>query len=85
LFFALISVLDDGIELAIGAHAINNIFNSSVVTFNSSVLPTEALFVQHHVNPYNSALVVVILSLVAIAFFGKKYKWNFKILKKRII
>ena len=46
LLFGIISVLDNGIELAIGAHAANNIFLSIFVTQKSSTLQTVAMFEQ---------------------------------------
>lgn len=82
--FGLISVLDDGIELAMGVHAVNNTFLSIFVTNSSSALQTSALLEQHEMNPYKELLMLVVSSAILIFILAKKYKWNFSILNKRI-
>ena len=44
LIFGIITILDDGIEAAMGAHAANNIFLCIMVTNESSALQTPALY-----------------------------------------
>lgn len=41
---ALITLLDDGIELALGMHAINNIFTALTVTEKNAVIKTDAIW-----------------------------------------
>jgi membrane protease YdiL (CAAX protease family) len=82
--FALIAVLDDGIELSMGMHAANNVFLSLFVTHSASALQTDAVFEQHQINPGKETLVLVISGIVAIAYFAVKYKWNFGILNTKI-
>jgi uncharacterized protein len=43
-FFALITLKDQGLELALGAHAANNLFSFLGVNTPDSVLPTQALY-----------------------------------------
>ncbi len=43
-----ITLLDNSLELALGFHAANNLFASIFVTFKSSALQTEALFIDEH-------------------------------------
>lgn len=84
LIFGLISVVDDGIELAIGMHAANNIFACLMVTFDASTLPTPALFHQKTIIPELETAVLLLSGIIAIAFFRKRYKWDFKILNKKV-
>lgn len=84
LFFGIISVLDDGIELAMGVHAANNIFSSLFITHSSSVLQTPAVFQQLAINPYKESIVLFIAGMIAIAFFYYKFGWNFKVLNKKV-
>lgn len=84
LFFGLITVLDDGIELAMGVHAINNIFVSLFTTNSSSVFQTPAVFSVGEIDPLKELVVLVISALLVLAFFYKKYKWSFSILNQRI-
>ena len=46
LIFGIITILDDGIEASMGAHAANNIFLVIMVTNKSSALQTPALYEQ---------------------------------------
>jgi len=85
LLFGLISVLDDGIELAIGVHAANNIFSSLFVTHKASALQTNAVFEQLQISPVKELVVLIVTGAIAFAYFAWKYKWNFKILNQKII
>jgi membrane protease YdiL (CAAX protease family) len=82
--FALISTLDDGIELAIGLHAGNNVFSSIFVTTKSSVLQTPALFFQKEVDPFRDLWILLFASVVCIAFLAYKYKWDFWLLTNKV-
>ena len=79
------SVLDDGIELAMGVHTANNLMASVMVTFDGSALPTYALFKTKEVNPAEDILPIAITGVIVLAIFAVKYKWNFKILNKRVV
>ncbi|MDR1646397.1 MAG: CPBP family intramembrane metalloprotease [Tannerellaceae bacterium] len=80
LFFGLVAILDDGIELSIGLHAANNIFLSLFATHQSSALQTDAVFEVVRIDPVKDTCVQVVLSLVALLYFARKYKWNFRLL-----
>ncbi|MFT3740893.1 MAG: CPBP family intramembrane metalloprotease [Breznakibacter sp.] len=84
LVFGLVSVLDDGIETAMGAHAANNIFLSVFVTNQDSVLQTPALLTQLTVNPMAELLSLIILSAIFVAVLALIYKWDFGILTRKI-
>jgi hypothetical protein len=51
LLFGVITVVDDGIEIASGAHIANNIFLSIMVTNSSSTLKTAAVYEQLKIEP----------------------------------
>ncbi|MDR0681246.1 MAG: CPBP family intramembrane metalloprotease [Dysgonamonadaceae bacterium] len=80
LIFGLIAILDDGIELAIGMHAVNNVFLSLFTTNAASALQTDAVFEQINIHPGKETVVLVLSGIITIAYFAWKYKWNFKIL-----
>jgi membrane protease YdiL (CAAX protease family) len=84
LFFGLISVLDDGIELAMGAHAANNVFASVFVTYQASAIQSPALFRELEVNVLKETLVMVSISIVFVAIAARKYKWRFAVLTEKI-
>jgi membrane protease YdiL (CAAX protease family) len=77
LFFGAVAILDDGIELSIGLHAANNIFLSLFATHQSSALQTDAIFEVVRIDPVKDTCVQVILSLVVLFYFARKYKWDF--------
>jgi len=85
LVFGLITVLDDGIEIAMGVHAINNIFSSIFVTYKASALQTPALFEQQQVNPTKETFVLLISSLIFITILSFKYKWDYSIINRKIV
>lgn len=85
LMFGLISVLDDGIELAMGAHAANNIFLSIILTSNGSVFQTASLFVQQNANPTKDLFLLILMVVFFVALLSYKYKWDYRILKQKIV
>jgi membrane protease YdiL (CAAX protease family) len=84
LLWGLISVLDDGIELAIGMHAANNVFLSIFLTHSSSAMQTDALFEMQQINPAKELIVLIAVGLIAFAYFAHRYKWNFAILNQKV-
>jgi membrane protease YdiL (CAAX protease family) len=84
LFFGLVSILDDGIELSMGLHAANNIFLSLFVTHRSSALQTDAVLEVLHINPCKDTILLIAMSLAAGFFFAWKYRWDIRVLKEKI-
>ena len=85
LILGIMSILDDGIELAMGAHTANNMFAALFVTFESSALQTDALFRAKEVNPSEDFLTIIIVGVVILAIFAVKYKWNFRVLNQKVV
>lgn len=80
----LVTLLDDGIEIAMGIHAANNIFASVFITFKGSVLPTAALFMAKDINPVIDFISVVVCGAVAVVIFARLYGWRFGVMNERI-
>lgn len=77
-FFSIITLMDEGTELALGMHAANNIVASVFVTVNWAVFQTDALFVdisEPTMGIYLFFPVFVIYPLV-ILFLSRKYGWT---------
>lgn len=76
IIMALITIMDERMEIALGVHAGNNIYGATVVTFSGSALQTPTLFT---IGEYHVGLMVV-MSLIASAIFVivvmRKYQWN---------
>ena len=84
LLFGLVSVLDDGIELAMGMHAANNIFLSIFLTHSASALQTNALFEVQTIDPAKDLIGLVATGLIALAYFAYRYQWKLGILNQQI-
>ncbi|MDR1738558.1 MAG: CPBP family intramembrane metalloprotease [Candidatus Symbiothrix sp.] len=79
LLFGAIAIFDDGIELTLGMHAVNNVFLSLFVTHDASALQTNAVFQATAINPNKEAIVLILSGVLAFAFFARYYTWNFRL------
>lgn len=85
LIFGIATILDDGIEAAMGAHAANNVFLCIMVTNSSSALQTQALYIQQHVYPWTEFAGLVFSGIVFIFILKMVFKWDaFSLLFKKI-
>jgi membrane protease YdiL (CAAX protease family) len=84
LFFGLLAVLDDGIELPLGIHAANNIFTCLFVTNPSSSLQTPAIFEQQIIYHIPEIVGLLAATSVTVWYFHRKYAWKLNILNTRI-
>ena len=78
------SIMDDGIELAMGVHVVNNLFGSIFINYKGAALQTYALFEITELNPAKEILPLVITGIILLAIFAYKYKWQFSILNKKV-
>src|SRR5664280_717725 len=76
LIFVIMTILDDWIEAAIGAHAANNAFLCIMMTNDSSALQTNALFVQHNVYPWFEFSTMILMGVLIIIVMNRIFKWN---------
>lgn len=76
LIFGIITILDDGIEAAIGAHTANNIFLCVMVTNKSSALQTPALFEQHSIYPWVELGALLAVGLLFIIILKMIFGWK---------
>lgn len=85
LIFGVITVLDDGIEAALGAHAANNAFLCIMVTSESSALQTPALYKQLEINPWYDLVSMVVMGLVVIVILKMIFRWSaFSLLFRKV-
>jgi membrane protease YdiL (CAAX protease family) len=76
LFAGLLVIFDNGIEMACGVHAINNIYSAVLVTYESSVLKTPAVWKIKTIDPLMYNLGFVVLAIVFILIMSRIYKWG---------
>ncbi|MEO1258139.1 MAG: CPBP family glutamic-type intramembrane protease [Bacteroidota bacterium] len=76
LFLGIITLMDNGLELALGVHAATNIYSALFVTFDESAVQTAALF---HTSEVNMGWMLFGFFAAALAFIyivSKKYNWD---------
>ncbi len=76
LVFAVLTMFDDGIEMAIGAHAANNIFLSVLITHDDMALQTPALYEQVQIYPWKEFAGLVVMSVVFLVIMAIICRWK---------
>ena len=78
LFLGVITLMDDGIELALGFHAANNLIGALLVTSDWSVFQTHSLFkdLSEPSAGLDVILPVVVIYPILLFIFSKKYNWT---------
>lgn len=85
LIFGIITIIDDGIEAAMGAHAANNIFLCIMVTSESSALQTPALYAQYNIHPWIEFTAFCVTGVLFISVLKVIFRWdNFSVLFEKI-
>jgi len=76
LIFAIPAVIDDGIEVAIGAHVANNIFLSVFLTTSDSALQTPAMYEQINIYPWKDFGGLVVMAAIYLIAMALIFKWK---------
>lgn len=76
IFLAVVTVMDDGLELALGIHAATNITGALFFTYDGSVLQTDTLFKTSHINPELMTIALFVAILIFYFIASKVYRWN---------
>jgi len=85
LVFGIATIIDDGIEIALGAHAANNIFLCIMVTNKNSAIQTPAVFEQTVLHPWGEFAGLLVSTVVFLMILKYLFKWgSFKTLFSKI-
>ena len=76
LFLAIITIIDDGLELALGMHAATNIFGAVFTTYEGSALKTDALLSSSQVNPPLMLVGFIVVATVFYFICHRKFNWS---------
>ena len=78
LFLGLITLMDEGLELALGFHAANNLVTALLVTASWTAFQTESLLIDNSEPSLGVELVITLLLIypLIVFIFAKKYKWK---------
>lgn len=80
LIFGVITILDDGIEGAMGAHTANNLFLSVMVTHKVSALQTPSVYEQISISPWIDFASLLFIAVLFILILAGIFRWNLKVL-----
>lgn len=77
-FLGIITLMDDGMELALGFHAANNIITALLVTAEWSALQSESIFkdISKPSVGYEIFVPLLIIFPLLLFIFSKKYNWT---------
>jgi membrane protease YdiL (CAAX protease family) len=77
-FLGILTLMDEGMELALGFHAANNLIGALLVTTDWSVFQTYSVFkdVSEPKAGLDIILPVIVIYPLLLFIFGRKYKWS---------
>lgn len=78
LFLGILTLMDEGLELALGFHAANNLVGALLVTSDWSAFQTHSILKDVSVPSANFQIFIPILIIfpILLFIFSKKYKWS---------
>jgi membrane protease YdiL (CAAX protease family) len=78
LLLGIMTLMDDGMELALGFHAANNLIGALLVTSDWSAFQTYSIFkdVSEPEAGFDIILPVIVIYPLLLVIFGYKYKWS---------
>jgi membrane protease YdiL (CAAX protease family) len=78
IFLGILSLMDDGLELSMGYHAVNNIFAALILTNDWQAFQTDALFINHSAPTFglDNLVTIVIVQPLLLFVYSKVYKWK---------
>jgi len=75
LFLGILTLMDDGLELAMGIHFTNNLYGAVAVTFPSSALSTDAIFQMKSMNAEAATAGWLVMAIITFFILNSKYKF----------
>ena len=78
LFLGIITLMDDGLELALGFHAANNVISALLVTAEWTAFRTDSVLkdVSEPTAGYDILVPVLVIFPLLLYIFSRKYNWN---------
>lgn len=78
LFLGIITLMDEGLELALGFHAANNLIGALLITSDWSAFQTHSIFkdISEPQAGFDVILPVVLIYPILLFIFSRKYQWT---------
>jgi hypothetical protein len=77
-FLAVMTIMDDGMELSMGYHAANNVFTAIMITNNWQAFQTDAVFLDTSTPTFglDSIVTLALIQPAMLFLFSRLYKWT---------
>jgi len=76
LMLGIMTIMDDGLELALGTHAATNFTGAVFVGYDGAALSTDSLFTSHALNAQTMTYAFIALAIVFLITLKVKYNWT---------
>ena len=76
LVLGILTIMDDGLELALGVHAATNFTGAVFVGYEGAAIQTDSLFLTNELNPTFMLIGFVIVSIIFLLVCKYKYGWS---------
>lgn len=76
LFLAIVVVMDNGLELAIGVHIMNNLYGTIFVNSEGTAINSSPIFSYREFSPIASLLSLIVSIIITLILFVIIYKWK---------
>jgi membrane protease YdiL (CAAX protease family) len=69
-------LFDEGVEIALGLHAANNIYTAVLVNYSNSVIPTSAVFTADNLDTTTGLFLWCLMAGLFLIIVARKYGWT---------
>jgi len=76
LLLGIMTIMDDGLELAIGVHWATNLFGAMILSYEGSVLQTNSIWRADEINAWLSAGVLIVSGIIFLLLSKKMFDWG---------
>jgi len=76
LVLAIMTVMDDSIELALGVHAATNIYGALFLSYDGAAIQTATIFKSENMDPTFMLIIFIVMSIVFLLLACRKYNWT---------
>jgi len=76
LLLGIMTIMDDGLELALGTHAATNFTSAVIIGYDGGALQTDSIFKSHSMNADIMTAAFVAIAVIFLLMLKKKYEWG---------
>ncbi|NNE26530.1 MAG: CPBP family intramembrane metalloprotease [Saprospiraceae bacterium] len=76
LLLGIVTIMDDGLELALGVHAATNFAGAVFIGYDGAAIQTESLFTAHEINPVFMTIGFILVSIIFLIIMKYRYQWG---------